>query len=324
MLSGVPQGSVLGLLLFLIYIDCIASVPLTGDSKLVLYADDVLLFKPICHPDDYIELQTDINTIHQCVRECHLTLNPSKCKVLIASKKRTPTAPLLLDGRPMEQVSNYRYLGVMVTSKLSWYDHIQQICTKARRLVGMLYRQFYCWADTTTLLTLYIACIRPHLEYACTLWDPYTCKETHMIESVQKFACKVCLKCWDLNYDAMLHLLGIYTPAIVETNLSVQGTSWVFLFPPLCADCTDQCYAPLCTSLGTRLFAHGGIVWKTAHIRVVLTSRICKPQCFHIRHVTSKALSKLYMQAVYLEQMCRIAIIWSRCGSYLHPGCQNH
>ena len=112
-LSGVPQGSVLGPLLFLIYI---ASVPLTGDSKLVLYADDVLLFKPICHPDDYIELQTDINAIHQCVRECHLTLNPSKCKVLIASKKRTPlnpTVPLLLDGRPMEQVSNYRYLGVM-------------------------------------------------------------------------------------------------------------------------------------------------------------------------------------------------------------------
>ena len=75
LLSGVPQGSVLGPLLFLIYIDCIASVPLTGDSKLVLYADDVLL---------YIELQTDINAIHQCVRECHLTLNPSKCKVLIA------------------------------------------------------------------------------------------------------------------------------------------------------------------------------------------------------------------------------------------------
>ena len=73
----------------------------------------------------------------------------------------------------------------------------------------MLYRQFYCWADTTTLLILYLTCIHPHLEYACTLWDPYTCKETHMIESVQKFACKVCLKCWDSDYDAMLHLLGI-------------------------------------------------------------------------------------------------------------------
>ena len=191
-------------------LNCIASVPLTGDSKLVLYADDVLLFKPICHPDDYIELQTDINAIHQCVRECHLTLN---ARIVLHPKRGLHsiqrTVPLLLDGRPMEQVSNYRYLAVMVTSKLSWSDHIEQICTKARRLVGMLYRQFYCWADTTTLLTLYLTCIHPHLEYACTLWDPYTCKETHMIESVQKFACKVCLKCWDLNYDAMLHLLGI-------------------------------------------------------------------------------------------------------------------
>ena len=74
-------------------------------------------------------------------------------------------------------------------------------------------------------------------------------------------------------------------------------------------------------SLGTRLFAHGGIVWKTAHIRVVLTPRICKPQRFHKRHVNSKALSKLHARSILnaLESTCRI---WSRCGSYLlimHP-----
>ena len=77
----------------------------------------------------------------------------------------------------------------------------------------------------------------------------------------------------------------------------------------------------LSSSLGTRLFAHGGIVWKTAHIRVVLTPRICKPQRFHKRHVNSKALSKLHASSILnaLESTCRI---WSRCGFYLlimHP-----
>ena len=79
--------------------------------------------------------------------------------------------------------------------------------------------------------------------------------------------------------------------------------------------------ASLSPSLGTRLFAHGGIVWKTAHTRVVLTPRICKPQRFHKRHVNSKALSKLHASSILntLESTCRI---WSRCGSYLlimHP-----
>ena len=96
-----------------------------------------------------------------------------------------------------------------MTSTLTWKDQIQQICTKARKLVGMLYRQFSTWADTNTLRCLYLTCIRPHLEYACQLWDPYTSQGIQSLESIQKFACRVCLKQWDLDYDSMLQLLDI-------------------------------------------------------------------------------------------------------------------
>ena len=96
-----------------------------------------------------------------------------------------------------------------MTSKLSWADHINHICSNARKLVGMLYRQFYTWADTSTLLRIYLTCIRPHLEYACQLWDPYTDKGTQALESVQKFACKVCLKRWDMDYESMLQQLEL-------------------------------------------------------------------------------------------------------------------
>ena len=94
--------------------------------------------------------------------------------ILILSKKRAPIRPgnrLNVGSNELEEVECYKYLGVMVSSKL-WKDHISYICTVAKKLIGMLYRQFYTWADTDTLRRLYITCIRPHLEYACQLWDP--------------------------------------------------------------------------------------------------------------------------------------------------------
>ena len=79
-----------------------------------------------------------------------------------------------------------------------------------RKLIGMLYRQVYTWADTSTLITIiYLTCIRPHLEYAAQLWDPYNKKDIELLKSVQKFVCKVCLKCWDMDYQNMLQCLDV-------------------------------------------------------------------------------------------------------------------
>ena len=83
------------------------------------------------------------------------------------------------------------------------------MCSKARKLIGMMYRQFYFWTNTSVLRSIYITCIRPHLEYAAQLWDPHVKRDIQMLESVQKFACKVCLKCWDMDYDNMLHCLDL-------------------------------------------------------------------------------------------------------------------
>ena len=91
-LSGVPQGSVLGPLLFLVYINCVSLVPLSEGSKISMYADGILLSKLINHPDNYDDLQRDIDAIQECICKCHLTLNPSKCKYLIASRRRQPHA----------------------------------------------------------------------------------------------------------------------------------------------------------------------------------------------------------------------------------------
>ena len=99
-----------------------------------------------------------------------------------------------------------------------------------QKLIGIAirYRQFYTWADTLTIRTVYLTCIRPHLEYAAQLWDPCNKKDIEALESVQKFACKVCLKIWD---DDMLHLLNL-PPLHSRCKLvTMFNNQWILVFP---------------------------------------------------------------------------------------------
>ena len=115
-LSGVPQGSVLGPLLFLIYIDGINGLSLSPGSNLVLYADDMLLYRPISSRDDYTYLQADINAVSEWVDANLLQFNVKKCKVMKISRKNQgvsgPTPDLKLHNQTLERVDAYKYLGL--------------------------------------------------------------------------------------------------------------------------------------------------------------------------------------------------------------------
>ena len=142
---------------------------------------------------------------------------------MLVSRSRIHQYPqLYLADQPLECVQSYKYLGVTITSTLSWSDHIQSICNKSRRLVGLLYRHIYPNADTDTLCQFYLSCIRPHLKYACSVWDPYLTKERSLLEDVQKFACKVCCINWHMDYDSMLTYLNI--PLLQQRRLAVDQT----------------------------------------------------------------------------------------------------
>ena len=212
-ISGVPQGSVLGPLLFIIYINEVAQLPLTAESKLAMYADDILLYRPVRSTADLICLQEDTTSLGLWANSVNLRFNPRKCKAMILSRRKhvaTPS-PLLLNGQPVDFVDSIRYLGLTISADLSWSKHIKNITSKARQLVGLLFRQFYKYASTDTIRKLYLTIVRPHLEYACEIWDPYLAKDCHMIESVQKFASRVCLKQWSRNtrYQDMLEFLNM-------------------------------------------------------------------------------------------------------------------
>ena len=112
-ISGVPQGSVLGPLLFLIYINGITELPLSPESKLVMYADDILLYRPIRQASDYQRLQQDVEALGKWANDNYLTFNPSKSKAMVFSRKRHPVqAPsyLSLNGSTLEIVDSVKYL----------------------------------------------------------------------------------------------------------------------------------------------------------------------------------------------------------------------
>ena len=204
--SGVPQGSVLGPLLFITYINNVTSVVST-DSELNLFADDIALYRIIKSTADYAQLQTDIDSISSFISGKHLKFNAKKCRQMLVSRKTVhslPSATLTIDGTPLTLVTEYKYLGVTIASNLSWNVHITNICNKTRRLVGMFYRRFYTNSSPESLLKLYVSYIRPHLEYCSPVWDPQSKKLAEDLENVQKFALKMCTKCWDSNYETLL------------------------------------------------------------------------------------------------------------------------
>ena len=92
-----------------------------------------------------------------------------------------------------------------------WSDHIVKTCNKTRKLIGMLYRSFYKHSTPSTMLKLYSSFIRPHLEYATAVWDPFLKKDIELLEGVQKFGLKVCTKSWNCSYEELLEQTKLST-----------------------------------------------------------------------------------------------------------------
>jgi len=117
--------------------------------------------------------------------------------MLISCKRQGCWDPpdLLLDDLILERVECFKYWGVILTSDLSWSSHIESICTKSQKLLGLLYCRFYKHAETSALLQLYHSLVRPHLEYASDV----TYRDIQLNENVQKFGLRICSKQWDLE-----------------------------------------------------------------------------------------------------------------------------
>ena len=140
-----------------------------------------------------------------------MQFNVTKCKCMLLSRKRISAPPTLyLNTQSMEVVRSYKYLGVVISSDLSWSSHIQLVCMKAKKILGLIYRNFAKYtSDSSVLLKMYKALVRPHLEYAAQVWSPYMVKDIQLLEKVQRFALRICSRNYNLSYEELLDLCKI-------------------------------------------------------------------------------------------------------------------
>ena len=174
--------------------------------RVVCSSYDIALHRCIKSPLHYWKFKLDIAALVDWISRHHLSLQPSKCCYMLITRKKACSIPppiLYVSGTPLLSVSSVRYLRVQLNSDLSWSPHISNLCAKARRLVGVLYRQFYKHVNTSTLLHLYKSFIRPHLEYCAIVWDPHLLKDIDALEKVQRFALRMCLKSWSLDHNQL-------------------------------------------------------------------------------------------------------------------------
>jgi len=131
--------------------------------------------------------------------------------IVTQKRKIASTPPILLEGTPLERADTFKYLGVILSSNLSWTPQVESVCTKARKLLGLLYIHFHNNTGTNTLLELYTTLVRPHLECAAPVWDPSIVNNIYKLEDAQKFALRVCTRQWNMGYQDLLELTNCPT-----------------------------------------------------------------------------------------------------------------
>ena len=203
--SGVPQGTVLGPILFIIFINDI--VQCVG-STIRLFADDCVCYRVIRSVQDCLALQHDINRLGQWARDWGMRFQPSKCNMIRFSKKRRNISfDYTLEGSKLEFLDKIKYLGVYITNELNWKYHINAMCNKASRTLGLLKRNLKMCPKSVELQA-YKELVRPGLEYASAAWDPFQIYLQDKIEQVQKRSARFITGNYSYEPGSMTNILN--------------------------------------------------------------------------------------------------------------------
>ena len=161
--SGVPQGTVLGPLLFLLYVNDLHN---NLKSSIRLFADDALLYGIASSDVDGDQLQEDLKKLEVWQSKWQMSFNPAKCKTIcLFSNKVTSQRKYVFCEVELEQVVSISYLGVILNNKLKWSNHVSSISGKANKVLGLIRRNLLnCLKHVKE--TAYTAIVQPKLEYA--------------------------------------------------------------------------------------------------------------------------------------------------------------
>eukprot|EP00794_Sanderia_malayensis_P006479 gene6479-7218_t len=185
--SGVPQGTVLGPLLFLLFIN---DITMQIDSHLRLFADDCLLYEEVNDSVMAENLQRNLHLLGQWAEKWKMSFNVSKCyHMSIGPKGNIPAFEYKLNGEILKEVTHHAYLGIEIDCKLKWEEHVTKIVSKGNRSLAFLRRNLGM-CPKNIKCAAYFTLVRPHLEYSACAWDPYLKGQKDKIEKVQKKAAR--------------------------------------------------------------------------------------------------------------------------------------
>ena len=209
-LSGVPQGTVLGPHLFLMFINDISEVV---SSTIRLFADDCLVYRTINSPEDELLLQKDLDNLISWTETWGMRFNAKKCNIMRVSNRRNQDVhTYTMMGTPLESTNNCQYLGIHIQNNLKWKMQSQHAASKASKTLGFIQRNFY-HASVNIKEKLYQTLVRPHLEYGIAAWDPYYAKDCNTLERVQRKAARFTTGNYsrEASVSKMLTSLGWYS-----------------------------------------------------------------------------------------------------------------
>jgi len=192
--SGVPQGSVLGPLLFVIFIN---DMPECTSNECKLFADDSKLISMVRNTRDLSIIQEDIDKLVDWSKNWNLNFNSKKCKFMIIGNKSNnlcSNVKFFMDNgnsrHEIEETRTERDLGITINNKLKWNNQIDKAALMANNMISKLKNSFKYW-NVVSFRKLYTTFVRPHLEYCTSVWNPILKKDIVKLEKVQRRATKL-------------------------------------------------------------------------------------------------------------------------------------
>ena len=202
--SGIPQGSVLGPILFILFIN---DMPDVCTSVCQLFADDAKIYRKVSTQAECDALQDDIKSLHDWSTTWQLLFNLDKCKVLHIGRNNMRNE-YRMNGKLLEAITEEKDLGVLIDNELKFHKQTAAAVKKANSVLGVIKRTF-AKRDEKTFPLLYKTLVRPHLEYGNVVWGPLYQEDIKAVEKVQRRATKIVPGLGNMSYTDRLHHLKL-------------------------------------------------------------------------------------------------------------------
>lgn len=224
--SGVPQGSHIGPILFTLFINDLPTV--VQYASILMYADDVKIFKSFNDEYEQNFLQTDLNNFYRWCQINLMDLNISKCKHMSFFRQRSLSTTYSFGGHKLISVDTFLDLGILLDQRLNFRQHISLTVNKAYGALGFMKRWSKEFSDPLVTKRLYTSLVRCILEYGSIIWNPVYNIHINLIESVQKQFLLFCLRGHGWNphtlpsYESRLEMIKLPTLKSRRTMLSIM------------------------------------------------------------------------------------------------------